>query len=152
MTKEDYFCAEGKPHYIYDTMYYYNSPFFTCKSIKNTFKNGKSAYEIAVENGFQGSVEEWLMSLKGVSPYIGENGNWFIGDIDTNVAACGDSGIAAKDAAERASQSAVVAGNYAAQAIQAQQAIENKIWYGTIEEYNALETINSSTIYIILHE
>ena len=110
-------------------MYYYNSPFFTCKSTKNTFKSGKSAYEIAVENGFQGSVEEWLMSLKGVSPHIGENGNWFIGDIDTNVAACGDSGIVAKDAAERASQSAVVAGNYAAQAIQAQQAIENKIWY-----------------------
>lgn len=82
MTKEDYFCAEGKPHYIYDTMYYYNSPFFTCKSTKNTFKNGKSAYEIAVENGFQGSVEEWLMSLKGISPHIGENGNWFIGDID----------------------------------------------------------------------
>ena len=52
MTKEDYFCAEGKSHYIYDTMYYYDSPFFTCKSTKNTFKSGKSAYEIAVENGF----------------------------------------------------------------------------------------------------
>ena len=23
-------------------------------------QNGKSAYEIAVENGFQGTVEEWL--------------------------------------------------------------------------------------------
>ena len=56
------------------------------------------------------------------------------------------------DAAARASQSAVVAGNYAAQAIQASNAIDNKIWYGTIAEYNALETVNSSTIYIILHE
>ena len=56
------------------------------------------------------------------------------------------------DAAARASQSAVVAGNYAAQAIQAKNTIDNKIWYGTIEEYNALETVNSSTIYIILHE
>ena len=55
-------------------------------------------------------------------------------------------------AANRASQSAIVAGNYAAQAIQAQQAVENKIWYGTIEEYNALDTVSSSTIYIILHE
>lgn len=25
--------------------------------------NGKSAYEIAVDNGFQGTVEEWLLSL-----------------------------------------------------------------------------------------
>lgn len=30
-------------------------------------QNGKSAYEIAVENGFQGTVEEWLESLKGQS-------------------------------------------------------------------------------------
>ena len=56
------------------------------------------------------------------------------------------------EAANRASQSAVVAGNYAAQAIQAKNAINGKIWYGTIEEYNALETVNNSTIYIILHE
>ena len=56
------------------------------------------------------------------------------------------------NAADRASQSAIVAGNYAAQAIQAQQALENKIWYGTMEEYNNLETVSKSTIYIILHE
>ena len=56
------------------------------------------------------------------------------------------------DAASRASQSAVVAGNYAAEAIQAKNAIDNKIWYGTIEEYNNLETVSNSTIYIILHE
>lgn len=55
-------------------------------------------------------------------------------------------------AANRASQSAIIAGNYAAQAIQAKNAIDNKIWYGTIEEYNALETVSQSTIYIILHE
>ena len=28
-------------------------------------KDGKSAYEIAVENGFDGTEEEWLDSLKG---------------------------------------------------------------------------------------
>ena len=27
-------------------------------------ENGKSAYELAVENGFEGSVEEWLKSLQ----------------------------------------------------------------------------------------
>ena len=49
--------------------------------------NGKSAYEIAVNNGFSGSEKEWLDSLKGISPHIGENGHWFIGDIDTQVEA-----------------------------------------------------------------
>lgn len=58
----------------------------------------------------------------------------------------------AEAAAARASQAAITAGNFAAQAIQAQQAIEQKIWYGTMEEYNNLETVYSSTIYIILHE
>lgn len=58
----------------------------------------------------------------------------------------------AEQAAARASQAATTAGNYAAQAIQAYQAIEQKIWYGTMEEYNNLETVSRSTIYIILHE
>jgi hypothetical protein len=48
---------------------------------------GKSAYDIAIENGFQGSENEWLESLNGVSPHIGENGNWFLGEVDTGVVA-----------------------------------------------------------------
>ena len=50
-------------------------------------KDGKSAYEIAVEHGFKGSEAEWLKSLMGKTPYIGDNGNWFIDGIDTNVTA-----------------------------------------------------------------
>jgi len=56
------------------------------------------------------------------------------------------------DAEQRASQSAIVAGNYAAQAIQARNETIGKIWSGSMEEYNNLETINPSGIYIILHE
>ena len=52
-------------------------------------KDGKSAYEIAVLNGFSGTEQEWLESLKGDSANIGENGNWFIGDTDTGVSAMG---------------------------------------------------------------
>lgn len=33
--------------------------------------NGKSAYEVAVENGFEGTEEDWLLSLKGTD---GEDG------------------------------------------------------------------------------
>lgn len=48
---------------------------------------GKSAYEIAVMGGFEGSESDWLDSLKGTSPHIGENGNWYVGDEDTGVCA-----------------------------------------------------------------
>lgn len=44
---------------------------------------GKSAYQVAIDNGFQGTEQEWLQSLIGSSPTIGENGNWFIGGTDT---------------------------------------------------------------------
>lgn len=53
-------------------------------------KDGKSAYEIAVEKGFSGSEEQWIQSLTGLpgeTPYIGENGNWFIGAVDTEIRA-----------------------------------------------------------------
>lgn len=53
----------------------------------NSDLKGKSAYEIAVEHGFEGNEIEWLKSLEGESPYIGENGNWFIGDTDLGVLA-----------------------------------------------------------------
>ena len=51
------------------------------------FKSGKSAYEIAVDNGFVGTEQEWLKSLQGETPYIGANGNWFVGSLDTGVSA-----------------------------------------------------------------
>lgn len=35
-------------------------------------QNGKNAYQIAVENGFEGTEEEWLESLKGESGIVGE--------------------------------------------------------------------------------
>ena len=53
---------------------------------------GKSAYDIAVANGFNGSEQEWLKSLEGITPHIGENGNWFLGDQDMGVVAAPDLG------------------------------------------------------------
>ena len=71
-------------------------------------EDGKSAYDIYLENVTEGeepmSVNEWLESLKGndgvdgengadgLTPYIGENGNWFIGDTDTGIKAQGEKG------------------------------------------------------------
>ena len=51
---------------------------------------GKSAYEIAVKNGYSGSETQWISSLAGLpgeTPYIGANGNWFLGAVDTGVKA-----------------------------------------------------------------
>lgn len=36
-------------------------------------QNGKSAYELAVEQGFDGTLDEWLESLKGTNGVNGEN-------------------------------------------------------------------------------
>lgn len=51
---------------------------------------GKSAYDIAVTNGFQGTEKEWLQTLEGITPHIGENGHWYLGDVDTGVLAAPD--------------------------------------------------------------
>lgn len=48
---------------------------------------GKSAYEIACDNGFTGTPTEWLESLKGDTPQISAQGTWVIGDIDTGIIA-----------------------------------------------------------------
>jgi len=55
---------------------------------------GQSAYDIAVSQGFEGTQSDWIASLKGAQgdiPYIGENGNWWIGKEDTGVSATGNS-------------------------------------------------------------
>jgi hypothetical protein len=51
---------------------------------------GKSAYELACENGFTGTPAEWLETLKGEAPTIGPNGTWVIGGVDTGVLASPD--------------------------------------------------------------
>lgn len=51
---------------------------------------GKSAFDVAVDNGFKGTEEEWLQTLEGVTPHIGDNGNWYLGEVDTGVLAAPD--------------------------------------------------------------
>lgn len=63
---------------------------YVTNKIASIEAEGKSAYEIAVDNGFRGSEEEWLKSLQGQTPYIGENGNWWVGELDTGEPAAPD--------------------------------------------------------------
>ena len=83
-------------------------------SVGEDLPRGKSAYEIAKENGFDGTEAEWLASLKGApgapgtngkdgedgeTPYVGENGNWYIGEDDTGKPSRGAKGEPGKDGA-----------------------------------------------------
>ncbi|MED4861354.1 collagen-like protein [Bacillus atrophaeus] len=52
---------------------------------------GKSAYDIAVDNGFSGTVEEWLASLKGEKGDKGSTG------ATGATGAKGATGVAGKD-------------------------------------------------------
>ena len=51
-----------------DALTYLLTKKYVDKKIKEAGIYGKSAYEIAVENGFQGTETEWLESLKGETP------------------------------------------------------------------------------------
>ncbi|MBR2388193.1 MAG: hypothetical protein IKB02_05435 [Clostridia bacterium] len=59
--------------------------------------HGKSAYELAVMHGFEGTEAEWVRYLRyakdGLTPYIGVNGHWWIGTQDTGVHAEGKDGV-----------------------------------------------------------
>lgn len=54
-------------------------------------QNGASAYDIAVDNGFEGTEQEWIETLNGengITPYINsETKHWMIGETDTGVLA-----------------------------------------------------------------
>ena len=54
--------------------------------------NGKSAYELAKENGFAGTVAEWLASLKGLQGYKGDKGDAGIQGIQGEKGEKGDKG------------------------------------------------------------
>lgn len=46
---------------------------------------GQSLYTSWLELGNEGTKADFLSWLKGNSPYIGENGNWWVGTEDTGV-------------------------------------------------------------------
>ncbi|MDD4388417.1 MAG: hypothetical protein PHV87_04330 [Bacilli bacterium] len=77
----------------------------TLEDLIEAFK-GDSAYAIAKNNGYNGSEVDWLASLvgasgaDGITPNIGSNGNWFIGETDTGVQSRGSKGDKGEDGAQ----------------------------------------------------
>lgn len=102
-------------------------------SVGEDLPRGKSAYEIAKENGFNGTETEWLASLKGEpgaagasgkdgengkTPYVGDNGNWYIGADDTGKPSRGEKGEPGSPGAKGDK------GDTGAQGIQGEQGIQ----------------------------
>lgn len=48
------------------------------KALETAIAQAKNAYQIAVENGFEGTEAEWIESLKGVKGDPGEPGNDYV--------------------------------------------------------------------------
>lgn len=71
----------------------WNNLFSVAELNESGVLSGKSAYEIAVAQGFKGTENEWIASLvgaKGDSASVGENGNWWVGDRDTGASVWGN--------------------------------------------------------------
>ena len=73
----------NKPHYS-------KEPYFVGGG--GAGADGKSAYEIAVDNGFEGDVEAWLQSLKGEKGDAGLQGPPGIDGKDGGQGPKGDTG------------------------------------------------------------
>ena len=98
--------------------------------------DGKSAYELAVEKGFTGSVVEYLESLKGDKGDKGDTG------------AKGDKGDAGANGANGADGKDGI--NATNETIKNQNTgLDTKIWIGTQSEYDDVVTKDSDTLYMV---
>ena len=98
--------------------------------------DGKSAYELAVENGFTGSVVEYLESLKGEKGDKGDAGaKGAKGDK-------GDQGVAGADGKDGIDATNETIKNQ-------NTGLNTKIWIGTQSEYDAVVTKDSDTLYMV---
>lgn len=98
-----------------------------------TAVDGKSAYELAVQNGFVGTVVEYLASLKGEKGDTGAKGNTGAkGDKGDK----GDTGAAGTNATNETIKNQKTGTNI-------------KVWVGTQAEYDAVTPKDSATLYMV---
>lgn len=98
--------------------------------------DGKSAYDLAVEQGFEGTVVEYLESLKGEKGAKGDTGaKGAKGDK-------GDQGVAGADGKDGIDATNETVKNQ-------NTGLDTKIWIGTQSEYDAVVTKDSDTLYMV---
>ena len=74
-------------------------------------------YLLAKKDGYTGTYEQWLASIKGAdgvdgkTPFIGDNGNWWIGTTDTGVKANGKDGTNGADGTNGKDGSSILSGS-----------------------------------------
>lgn len=160
----------------------------TNTGVKAQGVDGKSAYQVWLDDGNSGTISEFLNSLKGqngtngqdgVTPHIGPNGNWFIGETDTNVKAQGDVSVTQEQVDWNVTDTTSKAfiknkpsipevdnalSDSSTNPVENQvvkAALDNKITNGggietevalTKAEYNALSTKGNTTMYVITDE
>ena len=101
--------------------------------------DGKSAYELAVEQGFEGTVVEYLESLKGEKGDKGDTGaKGAKGDKGDK----GDQGVAGADGKDGIDATNETVKNQ-------NTGLDTKIWIGTQSEYDAIVTKDSDTLYMV---
>ena len=62
------------------------------EAAKDNYTSADAALKLVLEAAIERAKQEAIEASKGYIPYIGENGNWWIGDTDTGVKAAGDDG------------------------------------------------------------
>jgi hypothetical protein len=75
-----------------------NSPEIKLTVTDRIGDDGKSAYEIALDNGFVGTAEEWVESLHGADGYAAALNNGFVGSYNDWVAFMTPTRVTATDA------------------------------------------------------
>lgn len=101
-----------------------------------TSVDGKSAYELAVQNGFVGTVVEYLASLKGEKGDTGAKGSTGAKGDTGATGAKGDTGAAGTNATNETIKNQKTGTNI-------------KVWVGTQAEYDAVTPKDSATLYMV---
>ena len=70
------------------------------EAVKDDYTAADAALKAQLEAAIAKAKEEAIAAAKNHIPYIGENGNWWIGDTDTGVNASGIQGETGKDGAD----------------------------------------------------
>ena len=143
----------------------------TMEELVELFK-GDNAYQLAVAAGYTGTQSEWLASLVGASgkdgkdgltPTIGENKHWFIGDVDTGIVAEGKDGKDGIDGKDGADGAQGIQGPQGEQGIQGEKGdkgdtgvtgngidrIEKAVSAGNVDAYTIYYTDGTTSTFLV---
>lgn len=95
--------------------------------------------------------------LPGNTPYIGENGNWWIGELDTGAYAKPSNkaedllagNLASGMSCEKPTEDKNIANKEYVDTTTIPNTVISNFWVGTQAEYDAIETKNEKTLYLI---